>query len=208
MAFTKKPYCTLDDVKAIADRRSTTDDDLLTQLISRAQATIDAELGFSFQTDGTLAAPAERIFDGNGHTQLLVKPCLSLASVKVRSYSVVSNGSGGLTRTQSDSDITEDVFLAPTNVSPGFILERYTGDSFDLGRRNIVVTGVWGYDTIPDTIKRATERLAVHYLAQRDARYQDVTGNDQYGQLVFKQQLPKDVCELVRRARGGFPVRG
>lgn len=207
MAFTRKPYCTLDDVKAIADRRSATDDDLISSLILRAQATVDAELGFAFQTDGTVASPAQRIFDGNGNKQLLIKPCLSFASALLRTYTISSDNTGLMTRTNTDTDITVDCFLGPANRSPGFLLARYSGTSFEYGKQNIVISGVWGYDTIPDTIVRATARLAVHYLAQRDARYQDVAGNNQYGQLVFKQQIPADVCDLVRRARG-IPIRG
>lgn len=214
MSWTTKAYCTLDDVKALADRRSATDDDFLTTLIARAQAVVDAELGFAFQTDGTALAPATRVYNGNDATQLIIKPCVALAAttaVIVRTYSISSSG-GVMTRTATDTDISADVLLGPASRinegNSGFILERYSGATFDLGRQNIIVAGIWGYASIPPAITHATARLTAHFLANRDARYQDVSGNDELGKLFYRTQIPADVRDLIRRARGGFPVKG
>lgn len=199
MALTNKAYTTVDDVKTAMSLKSTTDDDFIQSLISRAQKAIDEYLGFSFQTEGTALAPAERVFDGNGGYQLLVDPILSLSSVKVRSYSYSTDPvTGNITRTQSDGpDISGSIFLGPRGLGYGIILER-VNSPFDLGKRNIAVSGVWGkFATIPADIKRACERLVIHYYKQRDANYQNTTANGELGVMVFTQDMPSDICKLL-----------
>jgi hypothetical protein len=83
----------------------------------------------------------------------------------------------------------------------GFILERVNA-TFTLGKRNIVVSGVWGKSsTIPADIKRACTRLAIHYFKQRDANYQEQTAEAQFGMMIFTQRMPKDVCDLLDQRR-------
>jgi len=208
VTWTRKPYCSLDDVKALLNKRSSTDDDFITSRMVEAQAWIDERLGFSFQTDGTATAPASRLYNGNDHEQLLVDRCVSFSSVLVRTYLVVAQPGGGLVRSFTTDDITGDVLLGPAGAlqgrDPGFILERLTG-LFPLGRQNIEVQGVFGYPTIPSDIARACARLAGHYLQARDAGYEDKTaGGSQttYGTKVFRADaVPPDVCEMVDRHR-------
>ena len=134
MAFTQKPYALLDDVKAAGSITVSTDDNFLAALLSQAQTEIDAELGYSFQTDGTVAAPAQRTYNGNGSSQLLIDRCVSVS--QVQTYVVGPDVTGALIRTaQTPSDITGDCLLGPVNASVGFLLERLTGASFPLGRR-------------------------------------------------------------------------
>lgn len=204
MAWTRKPYCSVDDVKALLDRRGDSDDDLITQLIGEAQAWVDARLGFPFQTEGTSAAPATRLFNGNNHEQLRIDRCVEVVRVLVRTTRVASAPSGGLQRTSSDEDVTGDVLLAPAGRSPGFLLERLTG-YFPLGRQNIVVEGVWGLPNVPGDIARATARLAVHYLLARESGYEDKTAGSNeagYGIRTFRASaIPADVVEAVDRHR-------
>jgi hypothetical protein len=203
MAWTNKPYTSLDDVKAALTTTSTTNDDLLSQFIVQAQAAIDSYLGFSFQTDGTHASPATRTYDGNGREQMLIDRCLDLVQVETQTYSVSSDpDTGALTRTTNTPvDVTGDCVLGPVNMEAGFILERLTR-YFPIGKRNIVVKGVFGKSaTIPEDITRACTRLAIHYMKQVDANYQDKVGNDQFGRPMFKQQLPADVCQILDRYR-------
>lgn len=205
MALTRKPYCTVDDAKALLDRRGTTDDDLISTLIVQAQAWIDERLGFSYQTDGTVAAPTEKVFNGNNHSQLRINRCSQVVKVLLRTYHVANDPVTGLyTRTYTDQDITGDCLLGPQGRDPGFILERLTG-LFPLGRQNIAVQAVWGYSVIPDDIARACARLAGHYLLAREAGYEDKTAGSTeagYGIKSFRASaVPQDICDIVDRRR-------
>lgn len=199
MALTNKAYTTVDDVKTAMSLSTSTDDDFIQQIIGQAQKQIDEYLGFNFQTEGTAAAPATRVFDGNGGYQLLIDPMLSLSSVKIRTYSYSTDPDTlDVTRTSSDGgDISGSIFLGPAGLDFGFILER-VNNTFPLAKRNIVVSGVWGkFATVPADIKRACTRLAIHYYKQRDANYQNKTANEQMGMMVFTQSMPKDICEIL-----------
>lgn len=203
MSWTQKAYCSVDDVKAALGDSSTNDDDLLTSLIAQAQAWIDERLGFSFQTDGTASAPATRTYNGNGKSQLLIDRCLQVTSVTMRSYSV-TNINGVLSKTYTDEDITADVVLGPANRTPGFILERLSPEyRFELGRRNILVSGVFGIDMVPGDISRACVRLAVHFFLERESGYQDKVGGTDagYGVKTFRTSIPDEVCDIVDRRR-------
>lgn len=185
MTVTNKPYTDLDTIKGLLDSSASSDDDLIESLIPQAQQAVDSYLGFNFQTD-----TGPRLYDGNGRQRILVDKCLSMTQVEVLSYSVVNNVRT-ITNTQ---DVSGYCLLDKT----GIVLERLSGGYFPLGRSNIRVTGIFGRrDRIPDDIQRAAGLLVVHYVKQRDSSYQDQTGDSQYGILVFKQQMPKDVCEIL-----------
>lgn len=199
MSLTNKAYTTVDDVKTAMSLSSTTDDDFIQLLIGQAQQAIDEYLGFSFQTDGTVASPTTRVFDGNNAYQLLVDPMLSLTSVIVQPYQFATDpDTGAITRSLGTAtDITGAVFLNPPNLGYGFILERVSA-VFPVGKQNIRVAGVWGKSaTIPADIKRACTRLTIHYYKQRDANYQDQTAEAQFGMMVFTQMMPKDICQIL-----------
>lgn len=184
MTATNKPYTDLDTVKLLLDSSTTADDDLIEGLIPQAQAVMDSILGYSFQTDTT-----SRTFNGNGRSKLLIDKCLDLTKVEVLAYQVVAN-----VRTVAD---TLDISGYCTLDKTGLILERDAG-YLPLGKKNIRVTGTFGKRTlVPDDISRAAALLVVHYVKQRDSGYQDQTGNTQFGQLVFKQQIPSDVCAIL-----------
>ena len=207
MAWTRRPYCSSDDVKALLNKRSAVDDDLIASFVLDAQAWIDERLGFAYQTDGTVAAPASRLYDGNNHEQLLVDRCVTLSSVLVRTYSI----GAGYVRSFTTEDVTGDVLLGPTNArDPGFILTRLIG-LFPLGRQNIEVQGIFGYPTVPDDISRACARLAAHYLLARDAAYEDKTAggtSTSYGTKTFKaSSVPEDIeCAVDRHRRRTFRI--
>lgn len=201
MAFTNKSYCSLDDVRQLLSTpdSDTTDDDTILAWIPQAQAVIDEYLGFSFQTDGTDAAPATRTYDGNGREKILIDRCLSLVSVTTTTFVITfDSAQNKYVRTASTPiDITADCDLGPTGLEAGFMLTRETG-YFPLGKKNVTVTGTFGkFATIPGDIRRACARLTVHFLKQRDNAYQDQTGNSQFGQLTFRQQIPADVCQTL-----------
>jgi hypothetical protein len=203
MALTNKAYTTVDDVKTAMSLEISTDDDFIQHLIGQAQKAIDEYLGFAFQTDGTVASPTTKVFDGNGGYQLLIEPIITLSSVTVQTYGFSTDpDTGAITRSYGTAtDITGAVFLNPPNLDYGFILERVNA-VFPLAKQNIHVAGVWGkYAQVPNDIKRACERLTIHYYKQRDANYQDATAEAQFGMMVFQQAMPRDICEILELRR-------
>lgn len=207
MAFTRIPYCTVDDVKVLLDEATTKYDDLLATLIPQAQDEIDSYLNKSYQTDGSVAAPATRTYDGSGTSQMLIDPLSSLATVTLKTYATGADpATGKLARTLvSTFDITADVQLLPAGVAPARVLARYSGEAFPVGRGNVEVQGVFGYPAAPAWLKRATALLAIHYKKTLDANYEDQVGSTGLGQPVFRKAMPQNVRDVLdRNSRAAF----
>lgn len=185
---TNKPYTDLETVKLLLDPSSTStaNDDLIETLIPQAQAVIDSILGYDFQTE-----TGPRLYNGNGRDKLLIDKCLDLTKVELLTYQVVNN-----VRTLTDTvDISGYCALDRT----GLVLERDAG-YLPLGKQNVRVTGVFGKrDQVPQDIIRAATLLTIHYVKQLDGSYQDKTANSQFGELIFKQQIPADVLDILGR---------
>lgn len=200
MAFTNKPYCTVDDVKAAYGSSSTKDDDLIQSLIPLAQEKIDAYVGFPFQTDGPAAT---RTYDGNGAEQLLTDRLLTLQSVQIQTYSFSTDpGTGAVTRsTDTPTDITGAVVAGPPNTSPTYLLQHLLG-CFPLGKRNIIVTGTFGFATVPERVKRACvlEVIAMLDAKNRGFRSQIAAPNSQ-GTVSQSDDVCREARELLDRFR-------
>jgi len=199
--FTSSPYATLGQVKvAIDPNMTTTDDAFLQDLLIQAQADIDREIGYQFQTDGTLALPATRLYDGQGTDTLLIDDCLSLVTVKEVQRSTYLNGSGywqlGSTLTY---DITADCVLKPNNLIPAYMLKRISGLYFTQDIQNYTLTGIFGQPSIPADITRITVRLAVHYYKMRDTDYANMLQEQGGIRLRYVQKMPDDVVEVINR---------
>lgn len=204
MSWTNVPYTTVQQVKdgltPVAVDGS--DDAFLAQLILEAQAAIDADLGFNFQSDGTSGSPTSKTFDGNNARQLLVGQCVEMVSVTETFYSLSTDSQGNIVRQSQTRDITADCVLGPANTDTPFLLERYSLDGFfSLGKRNYTVAGVWGWESVPTDIQRACKRLAQHYYLMRSNAYQEVAGDMQNGIMHYRQQMPRDVQEILDNYR-------
>ncbi len=204
MAFTTNPYCTLAQVKSALDLQKTTQDTWIQELIEEAQGAVDRYIGYPFQTDGTSAAPAQRVYDGNDMEELFIDYCLSISQVKETTYNVVlgSQGIYQLATTQT-VDITSDVYLLPNNSlaknQPFYKLRRLSGYLFGAGHQNYVVSGIFGYPSIPADISRATTRLAVHYYKMRDTNYADLLAEQGAVRQKYTKPMPDDVVEILER---------
>src|SRR5690348_13457565 len=86
MAYTNNPYCALADVKLVLGAQSTANDALIESLIPVAQAWIDDEVGYPFQTEGTLASPVTRTFSGRDNDYLMVGWIQAVTQVVQVSY--------------------------------------------------------------------------------------------------------------------------
>lgn len=211
MAWTNNPYCTLADVKLLLDpNMGTQDDTFLSGLITMAQANIDSEIGYAFQTDGTVQSPSTRHYDGSEDTFLWIDNLLTLVQVQVFVYfTYLNNNIVWVSGPTTTTDITADVILKPNDyVSrglPAHKMVRNSGLTFPAGTQNIVVSGVWGWPTtsdqiypgVPNDISRATARLTAHYFKMRDTAYADIVQSQGGIREKYDKGWPKDVMETI-----------
>lgn len=197
MPFTTNPYATLAQVKSALDITSNQYDAWLTELLTDAQAEIDDEVGYSFQTDGTVASPSTRIYSGLDGPSLWIDDCISFSQVVQTTYNVILGTIASVT--SQTTDITADVVLGPANISPGYLLRRLSGLVFNLGYNNYTVKGVWGQPAIPADITRATIRLTAHYFLQRKTNYADEMSQQGNIRLHYKKDIPADVMRIIKR---------
>lgn len=200
MPITSNPYCVLADVKTALgiDLTNTSDDAFISSLIPQAQDYIDGEIGYSFQTDGTLASPTLRTFSGKGIRKLFITECQSFSQVLETTYNSAFGSSGiWLTGTIQTTDITADCYLSPDNRNPAFLLQRISRLPFLQGDRNYSVTGVWGFVSIPFSINRACVRLSCHYYKMRDSNYADYIADKTGLRMKYNKACPPDVVEIL-----------
>lgn len=209
MSFTANPYCSLQDVKDALDLQGTSKDAFIVKLISEAQAEIDEYIGKTFQTDGTVASPATRTYNGQTGTRLMIDDCQSVSQVLEITNVTQTNQSGQwILSGTTTTDITADCMLGPMNWvaigRAGHYLVRLSGIEFNEGIANYTVKGVFGNPNIPADISRACTRLCTHWFKMMDTAYAD-TINQQGGVFQhYKKQMPDDVVEILERHRRRF----
>jgi len=145
-------------------------DELIDQTITEIEDQLEAACGVSF-------VPYERVgvkFDGNGTHELFTRYARpqSVSAISVTDDVVAQ----ALTQTDLDElriDEEAGVLLRPTYF-------------WQTGRRNITVTGVFGYAQVPGLVKQAVTEGVRHALVESriDARAQSITSEDGTAQLV------------------------
>lgn len=215
MTWTTQAYCTLSDVKIALDpNMGTQDDTWLTSLISIAQSDIEAEIGYLFQQDGTVASPVIRLYDGTGDQWLWIDSLVSLTQV-IETSTVTYLGPSGIWQTGATStqDITADIILKPNNYInlqiPAHKLVRNSGLSFKEGVQNYSVSGVFGvpylpgqtYTGVPTDITRATIRLTIFYFKMRDTAYSDMVQAPGGVREKYLKDWPEDVKRTIANYR-------
>jgi hypothetical protein len=182
VAFTNNQYCALADVKTALDLQKTTNDSWINTLIGEAQQDIDEYIGYPFQTDGTVSVPATRVYDGNDQERLFTDHYLSFSKVE-----------------EDGRNITPDCYALPRNQTakgrPFYMIGRLSGSLFSQGP--YVVTGVFGYPSIPTPITRACVRLTVHYYKMRDTNYADFLAEQGAVRQKYSKEMPIDVIEIL-----------
>ena len=218
MTWTTQPYCTLTDVKLLLDpNMSNADDTFISGLIIQAQADIDSELGFSFQQDGTVSTPAQRVYDGKGEQYLEINELVALSStvsgavIEIARPTYLQGGVTWVAGTITQIDITADIIVLPNNYQamgvPATLLALFSGTDFTLGRQNYIVNGIFGkpylswqtYPGVPNDISRATARLAVHYYKMRDAAYADMVNAAGGVREKYSKSWPDDVKRVIAK---------
>ena len=184
MVFTSNPYCVLADVKTALDLQKNTYDSWINTLIGEAQQDIDEYLGYPFQTDGSVSNPSTRTYEGNDQERLFVDHYLSFSQVE-----------------EDGRDITSDCSPLPYNQTakgkPFYMIGRLSGSLFSQGP--YIVTGVFGYPSIPTNVSRACIRLAIHYYKMRDVNYADTLSEQGNVRQKYTKEMPSDVIEILNK---------
>lgn len=182
-------YATLAELKAYlgfdnSTRVSTQENDLLTSLLARAQASVDGMCQRTFEA----STDTVHHFDGRaigGRVLYLDGDLCAITSVV--------NGDG---ITVAGTAYTTE----PRNVTPWHALVlRPTADiAWDGVTADIAITGKWAHSTsAPADVVQATIRLAAWMYRQKDN-----TGNDQpmiAGNVtILPSRLPADVTEMLQ----------
>lgn len=194
-------YTEYDDVKTYAGINGSGDDALISDLIGRAQAAIDAYTGRTFET-GT--SDTTRKFtvgiDTEGKILYLDEDLADITSI-------VTNADGGA---DAETLTTGDYITHPRNRTPYFSIEILSSSDeewfYTTDRENgVTVEGKWAYSTTPPAdIVHACIRLATYYYRQKDAGVFDVTAIPDAGIIQIPQGIPKDVKMILDVYKKGF----
>ena len=170
---------------------TTSDDALLTTLISRSEKQIDNYCHRTFLAPTTAATryyDALRDVSDDRRTLYLDEDLASITTIV--------NGDG--------KTLTSTAYVPePRNGTPYHAI-RLRLSSYGLWTWEdepedaITVSGRWGYATsAPDDIKQATIRLVSYQYAQKDANVFDVTAMPEMGVMTVPQGMPRDVREIL-----------
>ena len=182
-------YTTSTDLKTYLgiDAINTADDTLLTALIARAQAIIDAQTGRAFEA----AADTARSYSYGS-----VDCGILFFDGDLCQVTSIVNGDGLTVGAGS-------YWHLPNNLTPWYAVELKpsTGLAWDGWTADIVVTGRWAYSiSAPTDIVQACIRLAAWLYRQRDNAQADqviVAGNA----TILPAALPSDVLTIIAQYR-------
>lgn len=182
-------YTTVSLLKTYLGATTSNDDTLLTALIARAQAIIDAYCQRTFEASANTSKTFDADRDTDGAWLYLDE---DLASINT-----VTNGDGDVL-TASTEYMTE-----PRNRTPYFAIKLISQSGLSwtwttAPENAITISGKWAYSTTaPDDIVHATLRLAAYLYRQRDnAADLDravIAGNA----TILPAQLPSDIKTIL-----------
>jgi len=184
-------YCTTAQVKTWLNiaTATTTDDALLSDLIARAQQTIDAYCLRAFEATADSTRRFDAVRDVCGRTLCLDAYLCAITSI--------TNGDGTVLA-------TTDYVTEPRNRTPyhAITLRSDSGQEWAYSNQHenaITVTGRWAYSvSAPNDIVWACIRLVAWLYQQRDTGAdvdRVMVSND--GLLLLPQQMPRDVLALL-----------
>jgi len=189
-------YASLTLLKSYLGISVTTDDTLLTNLLTRAQQAIDSHCHRTFEARTETRyyrQEAVAIEDAFGYdiTHEVLNPVSDVLYLDDDLLSVTTLTNGDGTTIPSSG-----YWLEPRNDGPPYwyirLKSAYSWE-FDTDGE-ISVAGTWGYaTTAPDDIVHAAIRLAAYYYRQKDAQVFDVTAMPDVGVVTIPQGMPADV---------------
>lgn len=184
-------YATTPELKLYLGITTSTDDVLLTALISRAQGIIDTYCKRTFEASADTTRYFHAVHDVDQYTLYLDHDLYSVTTL--------TNG-GGVAVSASD------YVLLPANYKPAYAIALKWSASVvwtysDTPENAIAITGKWAYSlTAPADITHACIRLAAWLYRQKDnsADMSDVSVTTG-GAVMIPSGLPRDVWTLLER---------
>lgn len=177
------PYCAVADVKAYLDSPDTSDDTLLTSVISRVSSMIDAYMRTIRSSFVSFEAQTlTKYFDGDGYRFLEVPDLLTITTLA---------SDTGLDGLYSTTIASTDYWLL--DVAPYTWIEltgRGTTTAFTEGTRTIKIVGTWGYAaTCPAAVTEAVIEECARVFKSKAAAWSDAIGVAGDGGVVLSRAL-------------------
>lgn len=188
-------YATLDSLKEVIRPPDSSRDNYLSDLLVDASAYLTTACERDFFRHPAVSGEETRIFDGSGTSKLRVDAgIVSLSLVEL----APGTGSAYVALAANDwvywpSDKADDFSYEAVMLSD---VGAYT--VWSSGYATVRLTGVFGWQTIPGLIRRATLDLAREWYRQGPGGGGPV-GVNQFGTPIFGGQEPKTVRDAVAR---------
>lgn len=185
-------YATLDALREYVENPDNSKDNMLSDLLVQASASLDRKCRRDFFRHPQLTGTETRTFDGDGAARLFVRAgIVSLTSVGLAQLT------GGSYTTLAGSDW----FLQPDQPVDSYdsvVLSDQSGwvEPVAYGRRTWQLTGVFGFAAIPEDVVKATLDLAREWYRQGPGGGSPV-GLNQFGTPLFLQGAPTTVRDVV-----------
>lgn len=187
--------CSISDVRRLKplDNVNRYPDELIERTITELEDQLEAACGVSF-------VPVERVaelHDGNGTTELFCR------YARPQSVSAISVGGSALGQSTVDALVIDE--------EAGVIIGKSAWTS---GRRNVSVTGVFGYSVVPGMVRQAVAEAVKYALVESrvDARATQVINEDGTSSTLVTAGLRQNLFSLpalnavVMQYRTGFGV--
>jgi len=177
-------YVTLTEVKDYLGISGNSNDALLRDMISAAEAAIEAHTHRRFEAH--TETHYFTLDDVEGQVLWLDDDLLTVTTL--------SNGDASAT------EITSSYYwLLPRNASRYYQIKLYSTKSWTEDTDcEISVAGTWGWSaTAPEDIKQATKRLVAYTYRGKDAQVFDVTAVPELGVITIPKGIPADVALLL-----------
>lgn len=170
-------YATLSDLKARLQITSSAQDTVLSDLLSVASRSVEDDCNRVFSKSSTVET---RRFNGNGLGVLLVSDIASLTGLVI--------SVDGVELSSSDYFTTPDAIVE----KPVYALERAGGNLWTFGQRNVSVTALWGWPSVPEAARQATLYRAAQLY--RDMNQPDFAG-ETIGDYTYRRWTPENIRE-------------
>jgi hypothetical protein len=201
------PYATLDEFKAWLTPAGSNEHDLaIVAVLDAVSRWIDEYCQRHFWQDGTEAGPVARTFEARSCRELRLGEFNDLSSVGTPTVETDEAGDGTFETVWSPGEFQ----LWPTSRPTGRpytairALTRQFPYAWPYGARSdrIRVTGVWGWDAVPDSVHQACLVQASRVFKRREAP-EGVVGFDQFGTIRISNRPDPDVAALLDPYRRG-----
>ena len=186
-------YAVLSDLKDYLGISSSGDDTLLGEMLTRAQAIIEASTNRIFEAASNSERRFDALADVEGEVLYLDEDLAAVNSI--------TNGDVAATGGTSDKYVTE-----PRNEPPFYAIRLLDSANlaweYDQDPENaITINGKWAYsESAPADIEQATIRLAAFLYRQKESNTDvDRTMQLADGSVVLPSGLPRDVLAIIRR---------